>query len=630
MRASQVILALSAIGAAEAIALEPRQTSDCNTKRIAVLQSNLKNPLLFCKWWKGAKSDKSPFAALNKTQLDNACQCLIATPSLAKSTKPSVQPSNPQVNGLAELQSSITAPLPFCKVWTKLSVKKTTPFKKLSIAGVNRVCNAIIKNPKLIAPKSSSIITSPTSSPTSSLVMAPPSFSLPSFQTPNTSVLSEPASSSVAASRYSSSSSSQAPSTTSPAVQASSLSQTTASDTATSLSSTFESISSTVAIVIGPSLTSGTSSPSSSSTIFISSTSSSSPSTKLAAATPIAKGDSLRGQVLSGRPTGSSTSSSPSSIKPAAATTIAKGASLRGQVIGERPTGSSTSRAAGSAATATDRTSLTTTTTASTTSLSSVQESYPSLSSGFGSESEQISSLSLSASSISNSPTTTSLRLSSTSDILASFSLSSEIPDMSSTSGMATTTTGMITTTTRETTSASPSPTPNADPIIAPQILTDPLFSYKVRTYSNQNEQFPDGVYWTRQGGMIRYQPRNFSQPLRAAYINLYGSYSSSMSTNFNLSIGGYDQAFYLISIYFDGYCDAVEGCLLGGNFSGDQPGLGSFDDPFRGGGRSSSTPVLTGWPRLKRAIVSARKNDSNAYLTFKIVYKSRTGCVSG
>ncbi|KAF4546896.1 Hypothetical protein D9617_109g007540 [Elsinoe fawcettii] len=68
----------------------------------------------------------------------------------------SVEPSNPQVQDLPALQSSIVSPLSFCKVWNKSLRKDASPFSKVSPLALSRLCTAIVKNPKLVAPRGKS------------------------------------------------------------------------------------------------------------------------------------------------------------------------------------------------------------------------------------------------------------------------------------------------------------------------------------------------------------------------------------------------------------------------------------------------------------------------------------------
>ncbi|KAF2222309.1 hypothetical protein BDZ85DRAFT_296486 [Elsinoe ampelina] len=115
------------------------------------------------------KSNQTPFTSLSKAQVDSTCKCIIAVPTLGVSYMASAQVSNPQVQGLSDLQNSVAAPLSFCKVWSKISKKDASPFRNLSSIALSRVCTAILKNPKLVAPKangssSSSLVTSTKSS----------------------------------------------------------------------------------------------------------------------------------------------------------------------------------------------------------------------------------------------------------------------------------------------------------------------------------------------------------------------------------------------------------------------------------------------------------------------------------
>ncbi|KAG8629690.1 hypothetical protein KVT40_001309 [Elsinoe batatas] len=168
------LLAAFAVDAvvASSLPLETRQSLGCNLKQLKALQSSLQDPLLFCMWWCGNKSNQTPFTSLSKAQVDSTCRCIIATPTLGVSLMASVQISNPQVQGLPELQNSIAAPLPFCKVWSKISKKDASPFRSLSSIALSRVCTAILENPKLVAPKasgpsSSALVTSTKSSSSS-------------------------------------------------------------------------------------------------------------------------------------------------------------------------------------------------------------------------------------------------------------------------------------------------------------------------------------------------------------------------------------------------------------------------------------------------------------------------------
>ncbi|KAF4551314.1 Hypothetical protein D9617_14g077720 [Elsinoe fawcettii] len=169
MQILQYMFAALAVDTALASTIQSRQSSGCDLKQIKILQKSLNDPLLFCMWWRGNKNNRTPFASLNKKSVDGACKCIFNTPSLGNSTMPAVEPSNPQVKDLATLQNSVAAPLPFCQVWSKATQKDASPFSKVNPASLNRLCTAIIKNPKLVAPKgrvtSSSSKTSSQTSP---------------------------------------------------------------------------------------------------------------------------------------------------------------------------------------------------------------------------------------------------------------------------------------------------------------------------------------------------------------------------------------------------------------------------------------------------------------------------------
>ncbi|KAG8631436.1 hypothetical protein KVT40_000576 [Elsinoe batatas] len=152
------ICALAAALWSTATVAEPvqiRQASGCNAKnkQLIALNANLKDPVLFCMWWRGNTNNKTPFTSLKTSDANSVCKCINANPMLGGSTMVEVTPSNPQIKYLADFQNVILSPLPFCKVWTKSEGRDVAPFTEIAATVVSQLCSSIIKKPSLIAPK---------------------------------------------------------------------------------------------------------------------------------------------------------------------------------------------------------------------------------------------------------------------------------------------------------------------------------------------------------------------------------------------------------------------------------------------------------------------------------------------